>query len=285
LRDNITLRIITRRRLLASVLTAGSAAAYPVLVEPRWLELTHTRVPLNAQTSTVIRILQLSDFHASWAVPFSTINSAIHLGLSSNPDLICVTGDFITRRYDFDADYYVRVLKQLTASDAVFAVLGNHDGGIWAKERSGFPDHAVVERILSDAGITLLHNRSQQVEVRGRKLRLVGVGDLWANELNADRAFSGVGEEERAVLLSHNPDSKDLLGGFPWNLMLCGHTHGGQVIIPFEGPRYAPVVDKRFVAGLHGWNGRQIYTSRGVGNLGSLRFMCRPEVTVLDLEV
>ena len=65
--------------------------------------------------------------------------------------------------------------------------------------------------------------------------------------------------------------------------MLCGHTHGGQVIIPFEGPRYAPVEDKAFVSGLKNWRDRQIYITRGVGNLGSVRFRCRPEVTILDL--
>jgi len=66
--------------------------------------------------------------------------------------------------------------------------------------------------------------------------------------------------------------------------MLCGHTHGGQVMIPFQGPRYAPVTDRRFVSGLNDFAGRPIYTSRGVGSLGSVRFRCRPEITLLQLE-
>jgi predicted MPP superfamily phosphohydrolase len=121
--------------------------------------------------------------------------------------------------------------------------------------------------------------------VREHSVRLVGVGDLWSNELDAPGAFRSVESSEATILLSHNPDSKTVLRPFPWNLMLCGHTHGGQVIIPFEGPAYAPVQDKRFVAGLRGWDGRQVYVSRGVGNLGGVRLRCRPEVSVLDVAV
>jgi predicted MPP superfamily phosphohydrolase len=65
--------------------------------------------------------------------------------------------------------------------------------------------------------------------------------------------------------------------------MLSGHTHGGQVIVPFEGQRYAPVADKRYVAGLRPWGARQIHVTRGVGNVGGVRFRCRPEVSILTI--
>ena len=74
--------------------------------------------------------------------------------------------------------------------------------------------------------------------------------------------------------------SASILGTF----MLCGHTHGGQVLVPGMGPRFAPVSDKRFVAGLKAWKGRQIFVTRGVGNLGGVRLNCRPEVTLLDVQ-
>ncbi|MBS1875709.1 MAG: hypothetical protein JSU00_21015 [Acidobacteria bacterium] len=112
---------------------------------------------------------------------------------------------------------------------------------------------------------------------------IAGTGDLWAEEIDARKAFLNAGAAMPCILLSHNPDSKDMLSNAPWDLMLSGHTHGGQIIAPFYGPAFAPVADKRFVAGLHEWAGRWIYVTRGVGNLGSVRFRCRPEVTVLDL--
>ena len=85
------------------------------------------------------------------------------------------------------------------------------------------------------------------------------------------------------LCLAHNPDAKDALDGLPWDLMLAGHTHGGQVVLPFLGPPVVPVRDRRFVSGLNGWSSRLIYTTRGVGNLYGLRVHCRPEVTLLDL--
>ena len=264
--------------------SAAAAVGYPTQIEPRWIDRTFTRIRLDAPGRFACRILHLSDLHASWAVPLPMIDEAIRIGLAANPDIVCLTGDFITTRYDFDVRSYARTLRELSKARPTFAVLGNHDGGVWAKARRGDASHATVSRMIENAGITLLHNRSQQVQTKQGRLTLVGVGDLWSGEIDADRAFHSVRPDNPVVLLSHNPDSKDVLSRAHWDLMLCGHTHGGQVIIPFEGPRYAPVQDKRFVAGLHRWGSRQIYTTRGVGNLWSVRFMCRPEVSVLDME-
>ena len=269
--------------MLTAAGAMASAAAYPCYFEPRWLEVTEKRVRLARRPPDApVRILHLSDLHASFVVPWSLIHNAITLGLERRPDLICVTGDFITHREEFDDQTYVRALRRLTSAAPTFAVLGNHDGGIWAGERRGYADHLLVERLLGQSGVRLLHNRFETVASRGTELDLVGVGDLWSEEIAARKAFSGVGQRP-VVLLAHNPDSKDVLGPFDWDLMLSGHTHGGQVIIPFQGPRYAPVADMRYVAGLKPWGERQIHVTRGVGNLGGVRFRCRPEVSLLVL--
>ena len=274
---------MTRRSLLLGALSAGATAiGYPCFYEPRWLETTERRVRLaHAPFRNPIRLLHLADLHASLVVPLSLIQHAITLGLSQAPDLICLTGDFITFRHDFDSRAYVNALKRLTAAAPTFAVLGNHDGGSWAGRHRGNADHAFVERMLEESGVRLLHNRSERVTVRDERLTLVGVGDLWSHEVDGWKAFAGVRSEEPVVLLAHNPDSKGKLVSFPWDLMLSGHTHGGQVIVTHDGARYAPVADKRYVAGLKPWGSRQIHVTRGVGNVGGVRFRCRPEVSTL----
>lgn len=270
---------MTRRNLLSAFF--GSTLVYPCYFEPRWLDLTRRSVKLQTPAPRPVRILHLADLHASLLVPLSMIHRAISAGLAEKPDLICVTGDFITHRQDFQASEYAAALRRLSSAAPTFAVLGNHDGGAWAGWHHGNPNHQVVDRILEDSGIELLHNRSVQVEVRGAAVNLVGVGDLWSEEVDGARAFAGVRGGRPTILLAHNPDTKDRLKRNAWDLMLSGHTHGGQIIIGHDGSRYAPVKDKRYVAGLKPWGTRQIYVTRGVGNIAGVRFRCRPEASVL----
>jgi predicted MPP superfamily phosphohydrolase len=195
-----------------------------------------------------------------------------------------VTGDFITGRLR-EAEAYREVLRLLPATAPTVAIAGNHDGGSWARRRGGYENHREVFELLEQAGITGLHNRHHDLEINGQPLTLVGLGDLWSNNLKPGKAFDGVRKEEGRILvaLSHNPDSKEELAGYPWDLLLCGHTHGGQMHLPFLGTPFAPVRDHRYVMGLHAWKGRWIHISKGVGNLHGIRINCRPEVSILRI--
>ena len=275
---------MTRRKFFFSLPLVGASPVYAFGIEPNWLEQSHIRVKLPQRNlSGVIRILHLSDFHASSVVPFSLIEKAIDDGLAMRPDLICLTGDFVTNADPFDEAEYSRLLGRLSLAAPTFACLGNHDGGVWAGKLGGFRDTCVVRELLEASRICLLDNASELVRVQGQSIRLVGVGDLWSGELNGARAFADVRAGEPTIVLAHNPDTKDVLGGHPWDLMLSGHTHGGQVVVPLVGARFVPIQDKRFIAGLKEWNGRKVYVSRGIGSIGGFRVNCRPEVTLLHV--
>lgn len=232
-----------------------------------------------------LKILQLSDFHASPVVSLSFISKAIRLGLEEKPDLICLTGDFITHKFDGFAEYK-KVLQPLAESAPVFACLGNHDGGLWAARRRGYADTGLVRDLLEASNVKLLHNTAQTASINGWNLTLVGLGDLWAKEIQPLNAFPqppSAAAAATTLVLSHNPDTKEQLQEFAWDLMLCGHTHGGQLKLPFLGTPFAPVEDMGFVEGLHHWDGRWIHITRGVGNLHGVRFNCPPEVSLLTL--
>lgn len=263
---------------------AGCAPLYAFGVEPSWLERTVTQVKLPCRGLTRgVRILHLSDLHASAVVPFSLIESSVELGLETKPDVICLTGDFVTDATPFDEAEYARILRRLSSAAPAFATLGNHDGGPWAASVGGLKNTSVVCGLLKAGHIPLLHNRSEIVHVSDQSIRFAGVPDLWSGDVDGDQAFAGVSADDPAILLAHNPDTKDALANRPWDLMLSGHTHGGQVVLPMLGERFVPVRDKRFIAGLKPWNGRQVYVTRGVGSIHGIRLNCRPEVTVLDV--
>lgn len=250
--------------------------------EPQWLQVGCHRAAIDGSPPPVC-VLHMSDFHASPVVTLTQIREAIELGLRLKPDLVCLTGDFITWKYDY-FDEFGQVLKRLSSAAPCFACLGNHDGGRWSAHR-GYADATKVEAMLRNSGITLLRNSSAAMKVKQRRLRLVGVGDLWARDLDAEKAFTGIQKSpgETIVVLSHNPDSKSELAQHPWDVMLSGHTHGGQLWIPLIGAPFAPVRDKRFVKGLTRWNDRWIHVTKGVGNLHGVRLNCPPEVSLLTL--
>lgn len=279
----------TRRQFLAAGALAGGAAfgaGHAFLVAPRDLRVTRisVRIP-RLPVGPAVRILHLSDFHVSSVVPFDLIERAIALGLEEKPDLAVLTGDFWSRRPD-DTSPLVRALRRLSDAVPCFACAGNHDGGRWVAPVGGYPDLAPLRNVLEQGGVRLLWNQGHTVRAGGRSVELVGLGDLWARECSPATAFANLGAPGGTprIVLSHNPDSKDLLRDSAWDLMLCGHTHGGQLVVPLLGWRpFAPVRDLLYVEGLHGWMDRQVYTTRGVGNLHGLRINCPPEVSVLEV--
>lgn len=278
-----------RRRFLRGLgwvgLGAVAGAAYARFIEPRWLEVSRHAVKLaDPVAERAVRLLHLSDLHASRVVPLEFIERAIQTGLELRPDLICVTGDFVTHQFAA-MERYAEVLSSLPAHAPTFACLGNHDGGLWAGRHDGYPDTSAVRALLAAAGIELLHNASRRIAVGGLGFRLIGVGDPWAEEVDVTAAFSDGAKDgaARTVLLAHNPDTKEELAGQAWDLMLSGHTHGGQLRLPLVGTPFAPVRDHRFVEGLHRWNGRWLHVTKGVGNVFGVRFNCRPEISLLQL--
>jgi predicted MPP superfamily phosphohydrolase len=279
---------ISRRLFVSSTLALGLGSLVDMAyLEPSWLELTHTRVRLGTQPlATPIRLLHLSDLHSSREVPLAFIQRACELGVSARPDLIVLTGDFITDELQRRSEYQ-SVLRILSAAAPTFSSLGNHDGGVWAARAYGLrlASNEKVRSLLEDSEIHVLQDQHHYVQVGMQRLCLVGLRDIWSSAVKLETAFPNSLEAGvPRLVLSHNPDSKEIAGAVPWDLMLCGHTHGGQLRVPLTGlTPFAPVKDMRYVAGLNPWNERQIFTTRGVGNLMGMRFNCRPEVSLLQL--
>ncbi len=277
---------LSRRQILlgGSAFLAATGLGYGFGVEPRWLAERTVRVALP-RLGRPLRLLHLADLHRSGAVGLGFLERAVRRGLARDPDLVCLTGDFVTAGSPTPLRGYAEVLGLLAARAPTYAVLGNHDGGDWSRRSGGEATTERISRLLETAGIEVLDNRSLVVGGGDARIRLVGLADLWSGGCDPAAAFAGADEGPvlPTVLLAHNPDSKEVAAEHAWDLMLAGHTHGGQVVLPLIGPPVAAVRDRRFLAGLNPWGDRWIYTTRGVGNLRGVRFNCRPEIAVLEL--
>jgi hypothetical protein len=253
---------------------------YMSRVEPDWLKTTEFDLQ---RRSPPILVAHLSDFHVEDRRDLARVRRAVAMVREHHPDLIAITGDFFTR-YPVLQDEYRAVLKELSAVAPTLAVAGNHDGGIWARQRGGPETTSDLAQLLDGTGIRLLENALDSLVLDGRRIAIYGAGDSWAG-LCTPRGADAFGSDTTStrILLLHNPDARHRFRDVPWELLLAGHTHGGQLLLPFLGTPFAPVADKRCVRGWRREDGRDIVVSSGVGNLHGLRFNIRPEVVLIRI--
>ena len=271
------------RRLLVSLgAVAGGIAAYARFVEPRWIERTHTRVPISDLPSALVglRIAVLSDFHASEHMPIARVRRACRSAMEARPHLIALTGDFVSQHTGTAlADTIAALDDELDAPLGVWAVPGNHD------HRAGIEQyHRSVRRQQSIGDLT---NRAVRRTYGGASVRVVGIDTAHEGHPHSAAAMEDTAPADFTLLLTHNPDLADdacrAVGGA--DLVVSGHTHGGQVRFPFVGAVLNSAEhDDVYEAGLVRRPWAWVYVSRGIGTVRlPIRFLCRPEVAIIEL--
>jgi len=222
------------------------------------------------------RVAFLTDMHSSPLVPAWWLERAVEKTLALEPDLIALGGDYL----DDDPHYIATladILKPLRAPDGVVGVLGNHDHYVGAQG---------VREELVEAGVQELFNTSITLRRGAAELAIGGVGDLERDAIDFEAVLAGVDDEVPRLVLSHDPDVFAYWpAGRRLDLMVAGHTHGGQAWLPIIGPPYVPSqFGFRYLKGLFRENDRQLYVSRGVGSSGvPFRWGCPPELSHLVL--
>lgn len=272
--------MISRRRFLQSgaclALGAVGAGAYARWWEPEWLEFVTHDLPIAHLPASLdgCVLAQISDIHVGRQVSGAYLQRSFDALGAHEPDLVVITGDWITAGDSSSLEALGRVLERLPrARLGSFGILGNHDYGAGWRQTS--VADAVVRR-AHDSGVTVLRNARTTVD----GLAIVGVDDLWAPNFDgAARVIAGDGPQ---VVLCHNPDAADApiwSGHRGW--ILSGHTHGGQCRPPFLPPPILPVRNRRYTAGAIPLDeGRDLYINRGLGHLTKVRFNVRPEITL-----
>jgi predicted MPP superfamily phosphohydrolase len=273
---------MNRRQFLKLALRSGCAAlaagGYTVLGERYLVRFNRYRVPVPRLPREFqgLRIVHVTDLHYGALVPYAFAEGLVAKINALKGDIVVCTGDYIHERNSTkQIDRIWPLLGRLEAREGVYSVLGNHDH--WGDtERSLY----WLDRTGQNA-----RGRAVPLERSGRRLWLAGVGDLWEDRIGVDEALKGVPEDECRIVLAHNPDSADTDYAEKVDLMIAGHTHGGQVVVPFYGPPVLPVRNRNYASGLvtTAKNG-QLFISRGIGwAIYPVRFNCFPEIPVLEL--
>ncbi len=261
---------------------------YGKFIESRWIKVKDTKIEISGTDSNKfdIRIVHLTDFHLGSDVSLDYLRSVFHQAVNQKPDLICLTGDYKTSGLIKNKAEYIDAIKILTAAAPTYACPGNHDGGLWARERGGTPNVDEIKFVLESAGVLFLENATSKIKIRKANIIIGGLGDIWADRCEPEKIEKDLDTSNvnLKIILTHNPDSKIQTKKLKWDLILAGHTHGGQLYIPLIGAPFAPIQDKKFVNGLYEYNGGKIYVSPGIGNLHGMRINCRPEISILDVK-
>jgi uncharacterized protein len=259
--------------ILASTLLLG---IYVFNIEPNWYEVRQVTLTLPHLPAAFdrYRLVQLTDIHVDSRMNPARLQKIVQLVIKQQPNLIVMTGDYITKRAERYLPNLSAGFQQLQAPDGVVAVLGNHDH--WANPQ-------LVKKTLQSIGVQVLENSLMKIQRGNEQLQIAGVDDLWAEKANLQPILAQIEKSQGTILLAHEPDFADISAATgKFDLQLSGHSHGGQIRLP--GIRVLPALGRKYPVGQYQVGQMIQYTSRGIGAAPPRgRFNCRPEITVLTL--
>ncbi len=272
-------RVILSSRALNTLVTSSGKALLTCMIWPRFFAPFRwriTRHPLPLANLNPLfagyKILQLTDLHVG-RTRVDYLGEVFDRCMEEKPNLVVITGDLIDYRPSA-LPKLRKLLKRLTESKhkpggGIVAIFGNHDYHEYSWRHVGERSakravHKRLVKIVREAGITLLRNERYAVEAcvppapgPGGQAQpgfrtgftLVGLDEMWTGRADAAEAFKGVQPGEPVICLQHNPDGVEFLKPFPWQFMLCGHSHGGQAIFPMIGALYVPMEHRQYLRG------------------------------------
>ena len=299
---------------------ASVVGIYPRFIEPRLLFTSRHRLflPTLPQALNGMKVLLFSDLHINRYSSPSFLKRVQKKIAALHPDLILFSGDLLTYSQLPRTDLAASFFDSLHATFGVFACLGNHDYTEYSTldvsgvPVSGYPNgHPLLQglkrlfgaprskrqhtissplplnpallRFYSDHNVALLENETVHIGHGSQRINLTGLGDITSGHFSPTTAYHGYDSRFPGVVFGHSPDLYAHLSYFPGDLFLFGHTHGGQVNLPFLWERITPLADKSLKSGLYLKEGRTIFVTRGVGATFPFRLFAPPQIALFEL--
>ena len=265
--------------LVIVLLICNILFVYSTLIEPASVEVNNYSVNLfnGTHNQVKLKIAMVADFHVSSQHDIDFLKEVITRLNEIDADYIVIGGDLID--HTEDEIPLLTPLLDIKDRNHTIIVLGNHDYGAgW----SNVPLANKLAEWLESNGFTVLRNENFAFQINDSRFCFVGVDSLWSNQIDLDKAYNNLDSDCKTILLSHNPDVIFLLDDERVDLMLSGHTHGGQVCLPFIKPPWIPSkIKERCGRGFYEINDRTLFITKGV--VGQIRFNAKPEIAVINV--
>jgi uncharacterized protein len=294
---------------------------WPRFIEPNLLQVTklHIQIPNLPKDLEGLKILQFSDIHLNQQTHLFFLNKLIRKINKLKPDIIVFVGDFLCYSELKDQERLQSFLCSLSAPHGCFAVLGNHDysqcvsinkdgeydviekgssqitqgfsrlfsntklAKAFTNRIKNVPLNEQLLSLIKKTPFELLHNSTKIIPFKGSHINLCGLGEYTLGRSLPQQAFQSYNPQFPGIVLAHNPDSIPGLQKYPGDLILCGHTHGGQVNLPWMWKKFTLLENMQYKHGLLKENDKWIYISRGVGSVMPFRWFAMPEIVFITL--
>ncbi|MCX6779129.1 MAG: metallophosphoesterase [Candidatus Magasanikbacteria bacterium] len=275
-------------RILPSILIIGLILLVEIQIEPYQINIRRQDIQIGKTTSN-LKIALISDFHLSPLKNDGYLERVAKKINQENPDLILFAGDFLF--YDhiekYSSDF--TIFKKFSAIAPTYTVFGNHDYGIGDSRHSHlyFDQHEKLAKLLEKAGVKVLVDASDNIIIKGEEIQLVGFDEFWHSSKNPAQAIKNVEGKGLKIGLSHNPDAAYLPESQNLDIILSGHTHGGQLRLPLIGAlAEAETFFPRSDYGHFINNSKpKIFNTVGLGESGlPIRFFNHPEIAILNIQ-
>ncbi|MDQ0217270.1 metallophosphoesterase [Peribacillus cavernae] len=280
---NISRRAFIKRAFGAILAVSGisfGSRYYCHEIEPKWLDIATISIsnPLIPKGFNGLRIVQFSDTHLGFQFQLSDLEYVTRKINALNPDVIFFTGDLMDEpnQYRFQKEI-IPVMKQLQAPLGKFCIYGNHDHGGYGSE--------IYSSIMQKADFQVLRNSNANISLlNGESIYVAGIDDPMLGHYDFESTLKDIPKKTYTILLSHAPDLADTSTKYEIHLQLSGHSHGGQVQIPFAGALITPPFAEKYKEGTFEIGKLKLHVNRGLGTTRlPYRFLSRPEITVYEL--
>lgn len=251
------------------------------LVSVTWNEIEAPTIPKEFNNK---KILQFSDVHLGPEFTLKQLDNLVEKMNELCPDIVVFTGDLIDKfgSYNEEREEAKEILRKIHAPLGKYAVFGNHDRGGGGS--------LFYKRYMEEAGFSVLVNDVQKIKVEnGKYITISGLDDLLLGKPQIDSTLKNLRQQDFNMLLVHEPDVVDKVAGYPVDFQISGHSHGGQVQIPFVGPLITTKLAEKYVEGMYELEGKSkslyLYVNRGIGTTRMpVRFWSVPELSVFVLK-